>query len=138
MTTARMVLPPEVAHVWGIAGPMLDTAIAHSDGNLWLVDVLYRILGGQDQLWIAEDGGKIVACAVTQILAFPRKKLLSLPFVAGTNLDAWKHHEGMLIEYAKANGCVGLEGYARQGWARRATPGWYPVYTVIRKGIGNE
>ena len=135
MSVARIVPNDEVAHIRGTVGPMLDKAINHADGNLLLIDVLYRILAGEQQLWIAEDGAQIIACAVTQVLVFPRKKVLSIAFIAGSDMNAWIGHEPVVEEYARQRGCVAFEGYARQGWARRAPAGWYPVYTAIRRDL---
>ena len=135
MTIARRVGNEELALAWVIVGPMLEKAIPPSDGNIFLIDVLYRILSGSDQLWVAENDQGIVGCAVTQVLVFPRKKVLSITFVAGSDLETWKYHEAMLVKFAKEQGCTALEGYARQGWSRRAPDGWYPVYTVIRKAV---
>lgn len=134
----RLVPPREIADLWADVAPMLKQALAHGDNNFGLADILYRLLMEEQQLWIIDDGIEIVACAVTQILQFPTKRVLSLPLLAGERLDRWRHCESRLVEHARQFGCEALEGYARQGWAKKAPPGWYPVYTVIRREVPKE
>jgi hypothetical protein len=61
--------------------PWIEDALAYSGGTHTFEDVERRILESHLQLWPAERG-----CAVTEIVIYPRKKVLHV-FLAGGEMD---------------------------------------------------
>lgn len=92
------------------------------------------------QLWIVQDQyEEIIAAIVTQIISFPRKKVLFLLFIAGVRYDEWTFVLSDLIEFAKANQCQSIEGYGRPGWERKAKPlGFKKVHTVYSLNLWGQ
>lgn len=82
-------------------------------------DVLTTLLDGTSQLWVEWDKGPLMA-VVTQLVRYPR----------GTRLRVWlgaakdgmkinhKKIDEYLVEFAKANQCIGMEMVGRDGWGR--------------------
>lgn len=91
------------------------------------------------KLWIAWDDDKheIVAAAVTEILRYPLKTVVSLPLIGGTRWqDWWDMHKRICEDAKERYGCVEMHGYARDGWLRPCLKdGWRKVYTFISRPI---
>lgn len=62
--------------------------------------------------------------AVTQIIDFPRKRVLEVFLVVGDMIDAEKLHD-RVFEYAKGEGCDIVRAFGRRGFHRWAQErGW--------------
>lgn len=98
-------------------------------------DILFSLLLGQRQLWIAEDEtGEVFAFTVTEILNTPRAKILWSLVTGGKKIDAWVHFEGAISEWARKLGCKAFEGPGRKGWERKMEKfGFVPVFQIFRK-----
>ena len=125
----------EVANVWAQVAPWLESALAHGDGDMNLGDVLIALASGQHQLWVVRSSGRIVAAATGVVLQYPCRRVYAVPLMRGSEMVDWLHFHAEIEAEARALGCSRMEGYARQGWARRAPPGWFPASTVIRKDL---
>ena len=98
-------------------------------------DILLNVVKGDMQLWLAEENG-IQACAVTQLLQYPRARICSVVVIAGKEMDNWIHFETDVLRWAKEMGCKAIEGKGRKGWERKmAASGYVPVFVVYRKDI---
>lgn len=111
---------------------MLINAIERGDGNYELADVFERLLNNHCQLWIAIDDGELIAAMVTQISNFPRKRVLTVMYLAGKHRKLWMHFMEQIENWAKQQGCVGVEAYARKGLLKWL-PDWRQAYVVIRR-----
>jgi hypothetical protein len=133
-TTLVQVPIKDVMYLMPDIGPMLEPAIDRSDGRWTLYDVLALILQGQMHLWIAHDNEKVIAAMVTRFVDYPRLRSLGLMFIGGSMRKMWLGHEDEVIEWARANNCTQMEGYARKGWLR-ILPHWKPDWTFISRTI---
>lgn len=136
MSTLSVFTPQDVLAHMGKILPLLTPAVERSDGRYEPGDVIALILQGVMTLWASiDDDGAIEAVCVTQILHFPRARVLSMPFLGGKNIGRWRSFEGELIDWARKQGCTQIEGYdARNGaWARLL--GWNRRYIAIGKEI---
>lgn len=81
------------------------------------------------QLWIVYDD-QIRAVVITQVLKYPKAKVLDLNFVGGENmLHLIEQGWGALKLFAKHEGCKYIRGYGRKGWTRLLPE--KPAYSVV-------
>lgn len=135
---SRLWLAPRET-LLGILGdvlPLLTPAVERSKGRYEVGDVIALCLQGHMQMWCSVRDEKIEAVCVTQILTFPRAKVLAMTFIGGKNSAHWLRFEADMAVWAKEQGCSQLEGYdARNGAWLRVTEGWSENYLAIGKPI---
>ena len=85
----------------------LDYSRTHDFG-----DIVKACFAGEMQLWAGPD-----ACLVTQIVTFPKRKVLHV-FVAGGEMEAVLRRSDDVVEWGKAQGCQDLTLTGRMGWQR--------------------
>lgn len=82
-------------------------------------DILALIESGAMQSFASDN-----TWAVTQILDFPRKRVMEIFLVVGDMADAEKLHDEVLA-YARGVGCQVVRCFGRDGWAKHArVHGW--------------
>lgn len=119
---------------WWIVGPMLQKAIDKSQHDMELQDVFEAIVSRDMQLWTWVTADGIQAACVTQIITTPRKKICSMPLIGGSHMRDFLKVEESIVEWAREQGCVQLEGYCRDGWMR-VLKNWKKVWTTMRRDI---
>jgi hypothetical protein len=127
--------PSEVLAYWPVIHEWIVSALNH--GGVFLVpeQVWSGLLLGQMVLWIAlDESDQVHACAVTQIIQYPKIKCANYIVVGGREMDSWFHLITGIEEYAKANGCEAMESISRPGMAKRAREyGYLPLVSILRK-----
>lgn len=129
--------PPQLAGaVWPVIKPFVEKVIAVCRGRRTSFDTLRDILNGQVGLWIVfdDEADQTMGFITTRVKEYDGFKLLGVELVSGDNLDAWEELAmETLIQFAKDQGCAGMEGYGRgAAWARRQKRyGWEPVFTTV-------
>lgn len=105
------------AALWAAAEPLLAPALAVA-GTHNTADVAAAIRAGSMQLWLV-DG----LATVTEIVVFPRMRVLNLCFVGGRVFDDagnFRSSAAALLKaienYARDLGCRRLYGGGRAGW----------------------
>lgn len=113
-------VPEEHVHeVWPKIRQYICNAVEYTNGRYAPEDVLDLLFYHNHQLWIAIDGADIIGCIVTTVMDYPRKRVLSCPFVTGEDFKRWKYPMLRLLrQWATDNGCEVLESTARLGWSR--------------------
>ena len=110
--------------------PWIEAALKHSGGTHVFEDVEKGIRESRMQLWPAPRG-----CIVTEIVVYPRKKLLNL-FLAGGELDQLLDMYDDMKAWAELQGCEAAELTGRLGWKRVLEPlGWKTQHVNFRKDI---
>lgn len=110
--------------------PWIEAALGFSGGTHEYDDVAYAILQGQMQLWPADDG-----CLVTEMLLYPKKKVLHI-FLAGGKLETLTDMHESVIWWAKAQGCSALTLSGRKGWVKALESfDWKPTMVCLTKEI---
>lgn len=110
--------------------PWLEAALELSGGTHTLDDVVQAIIKGEMQFWPAPKG-----CAVTEIVNYPRKKVLHI-FLAGGEMEQIIDMDDSAVEFAKMNGCTGMSIAGRKGWKRvLKNKGYLETFTVLGKDI---
>jgi len=90
----------------------IEDALEYSLGTHDFYDIVDGIATNALQLWASDK-----AVIVTEMMVYPRKKLLHAPVVAG-NLEGVEEMTPTVIEFAKFMGCQGITTAGRRGWER--------------------
>ena len=121
--------------MWERCVPMIDEALKHSEGELLKEDILPHLMEGNMRLWIGVEDGEVIGCMVTEIVKYPRKRIVRvITIAANKSMDSWYHFMPMLEGYAVNNNCFALEAWTRKGMARKLKD-WKCSYQVITKEI---
>ena len=119
MIQVSMVPPQYVDTCWKEIEPDMEKAAEYTYGRYTSDDIYDSLKEYDHQLWVAFDGGKIKGAVVTNIITYPKRKVLCMSFCGGVELKEWK---GPMLEllkkFAKDVGCDGIEATARRGWAK--------------------
>jgi len=82
------------------------------------------------QFWPAPKG-----CAVTEIVTYPKKKVLHI-FLAAGELEQIIDMDSSAVEFARMNGCTAMSIAGRKGWSKvLKDSGYRETYTVLGKDI---
>lgn len=116
---ASYVPPEHVTDVWPRIRQYVANATHYTYGRYEPEDVLDLLFFHNHQLWIAIRGDDIIGCIITTVMDYPRKRVLSCPFVTGEDFKLWKNPMLELLgKWATDNKCEVLESTARLGWSR--------------------
>ena len=110
--------------------PWIEAALQYSGGTHSFEDVAKGILEGNMQLWPSPRG-----CIVTEIVIYPRKKVLNV-FLGGGELDQLLDMHNDVTDWAKSYGCEALTITGRFGWKKPLKAhGWKPLHASFQKEI---
>jgi hypothetical protein len=118
--SVTIVPPIHLRMVWEQVEPFLEPAIERSNGR-WTLEAMYdEIATGKKNLWLVFEGNSDIECvAVTQVIKYPGKTMLSIDFLGGTGIDKWAFKLlDVLNSFAQDAGCSGLEAVARDGFQK--------------------
>jgi hypothetical protein len=107
---------------WGEFEPLIRLPLERTGAieNYQPEDILDRIEQGFFQCWAVSDGGQLIAALVTQILNYPRRKVLDVYLVGGKDMNKWADNVWLALkEYGRQNGCTAARGFGREGWVKR-------------------
>lgn len=105
--------------IWSDVEPLLKSAIVRSAIDKYQTEDIYKSLLAQDmQLWVAYDKKGLCAIEITQIINYPRQKVLMLVFTAGRDSETWLPFVDVLKQFAESHNCNSLEGFGRPGWEK--------------------
>ncbi len=76
------------------------------------------ILDGRAMLWLAQDGERIHAVAVTSLAITEWRKVCEITALAGSGMRNWFAFLPAIERYAKNEGCSSMRLMGRKGWAR--------------------
>ncbi len=138
MANGLTAVPKEyVARMWPEVVDHLQMAVDESHGKAIAVDILERLLSGDYGLWVWLSDNNVVASFVTQIIKYPQRKSLGIPFIGGDphRMTEWFTPSLAVFEdYAKKEGCDMIEGYGRRAWLKYVEPAGFGVgYIAFEK-----
>lgn len=122
----------EAVDYWPLALPLLAPAIARTGGRFTPADILAAISRAEMQLWLVTLDEKPAGAVVTEIVCYPQKKFCRVFLLGGTHTRRWLHLEQRIAEWAKAQGCAGMETMGRAGW-RRLLKGYSGEFTILER-----
>jgi hypothetical protein len=109
---------------------MIDSALAYSGGTHTFEDVQELVATGKAQLWPAERG-----VAVTEIIVYPRKRVLHI-FLAAGEMDQLLDMIESAAQWGRTQGCTSLTMSGRMGWQRVLDKqGFKPVLVTMERAI---
>ena len=83
-------------------------------------DIYNGLTQDRFQLFISWEKFKVESAVVTEIAAYPRKKICRYFLAGGKNMDNWVNPIQETIEkFAKKNGCQEIEVAGRKGWLKK-------------------
>jgi hypothetical protein len=119
MIEVSMVPTQYVDTCWKRIEPFMEGAAKYTYGRYTSDDIYNCVEDGSHELWVAYEGNEFKGAVVTNIIVYPKRKLLAMAFCGGYNLKTWKEPMLALLQrYAKDMGCDGIESTARSGWAK--------------------
>lgn len=115
----------EVVKVWPEAEPQLARVMGIL-GERTTHDVLVQLVTGNATLW--RVGG---AWCVTEVVAYPRKRVALASHMGGELGDAHIAHDALPVwkEWARAHGCTELRIAGRPGW-KKVFPEFLPLMVL--------
>ena len=136
-TQVYLIKPEDVQDLWFGIRPILEKALVHSEGALLSSDVLKNVLNEEMQLWAGFDGTAVATAMTTEIVTYPRHKVLSVhtwATASGYDFDIWYPEVMKALEgFGRYHDCTGLEAYCRKGLARKLD--WENEYSVITRPL---
>ena len=108
----------------------IEAALEYSGGTHEFEDIYNEVMRNNMQLWPRED-----ACAVTQIITYPRKKVLHI-FLAGGRMETIVDMDKDADDFAKRQGCSALSIAGRRGWGKiLASNGYEPSFVTLGRDL---
>lgn len=107
----------------------VDRVLRDCGGLYEFEDIVRLIYAGKMQSFTVND-----TWIVTQVLEFPRRKVLEIAFVVGFLDEAIKALP-QLEQYAHAIGATMMTALAREGWGRYREPGWRKTASFFVKEL---
>lgn len=115
------VAPEHVRRVWPLVDKYVESALVYTNGCFLPQDVCDFCEVGRMQLWMAVRGDDVLAALVSEVITYPRKRVVGVPFIGGKELRSWFRKALYTIEaWSKEMGCAGMQGGARRGWGKLA------------------
>jgi hypothetical protein len=116
---------------WEQIKPFMEKAAKYTHGRYTSDDIYDSVVEHDYQLWVAFDETGIKGAVVTNMVIYPKRKLLCMAFCGGHDLKEWKDPMLSLLQrFAKDMGCDGIEATARAGWAKIFTNDGYKQHWV--------
>jgi|TARA_R110000824_G_scaffold91867_1_gene223180 hypothetical protein len=129
-----LVNSEDIGLVWDEVTPLIEKALLHAEGELVPEDIKKHLDEGDLRLWVALKGQEILASMVTEIIEYPRKRIVRVITLAGKDMNMWYDFLPMIEGYAVKNGCSSLEAWTRKGMTRKLKD-WKHSYDIITKDL---
>lgn len=105
----------------------IDSALAYSGGTHVFEDVVDAVRAGRMQAWINGD-----SIAITEIIAYPRKKVLHCFLAAGKSAEIIAMM-GDAGKWGRSLGCSAFTIAGRKGWVRvLGKHGWNETMRIMQ------
>lgn len=116
--SARLLcIPPtEVSKVWPHVRQYIEEAALRGGGDFY--DIKHGVLNGPDLLWLAWDGDKIIAAAITRLGTLNNRKICTIAACGGEGWQRFGHMIEDLENFAIGEGCNAVRIEGRAGWSR--------------------
>jgi len=127
-----------VREIWKHVSPLIECSLSKGLGEMMAEDVMAALLTADMQLWLVTKGSRQIGAVVTEIVIFPRRKMLNIVALGGEEASCWLDAvEEALATWAAEMECSGLLASARYGFAKIGRErGWKRAYTVMHREIG--
>lgn len=132
----RSVALDDIAVAWPEAWPLLAPAVELWRGRYDEASLRARVDSAGMQLWVATEGGKVVAACLTEINRYPGCTECNIAVVGGDGQEHWREWVEAIKTWAASIGCRFITGRGRKGWERVMAPaGFRHECSVISKEL---
>jgi len=145
MQNLYLLNPADVLAQWPIIKPHIDSALAHSVGEITTFQLFQQAMSGKVHVWVYLDQhAQITVVSSTRFLQYDNCKSLQIMTCGGSVADWEKTQSGHSIfeQFAKENKCQNIQIWGRKGWVKRmekvtskSGKKYKPLYTVISMEI---
>ena len=134
----------DVEEVWDTVRDGVCRAMKHSDCSMEGDDFRDELIAGNCQLWLlVENAKEIVGHGITQVIQFPRKRVLRILTFEGKGgeqgmvaMKLWNQFYDDIEDFGMKRGCDHVEAQTRAGMARTLKKyGWNDQYHIVTKEI---
>ena len=109
-----------VEQAWEYVEGYIADALKHGIGEYLPEDIKTACKEQRMQLWIKYEEDKVKGAFVTQILDYPRVKVLLVLLLGGNEFIKWRDEvDEVLQRFGKENNCKFVEFFGRKGWGNR-------------------
>jgi hypothetical protein len=108
--------PKRVHEFWPFVKVLIHRAVTRGGGDF--NQVKHDVLCGLDLLWIAYDGERIIASAITSLGTLNGKKTCTIVACGGAGWKRFGHLIEGIENYATGESCTAMRIYGRTGWQR--------------------
>jgi len=132
------ITPKMIPLVWHTVSHMVEMAIEHSNGELYLDDIYKRLLDNEMLLLTVSEGDRIIASLTVEKRDFPSgKRIMNVTTAGGADLHIWMESVNRAIDdLAKEHECSEIYIIGRPGWMRMLKNiGYEKIHTVVSKKI---
>jgi len=145
MNNLYLLNPADVLAQWPIIKPHIDSALAHSVGEITTFQLFQQAMSGQVHVWVYLDQhAQITVVSSTRFLQYDNCKALQIMTFGGSVSD-WELTQpvhSVFERFAKENKCQNIQIWGRKGWVKRmenitseSGTKYKPLYTVISMEI---
>ena len=113
-----LVGPDNVPKFRGELERLLDPANKYYSRYFNLEDIIEKARQGKFQIWFAREQGVPFFCMVTEILIYPKSKVLSILQIGGDELRGFHVNMDYVENWARMVGCTHVETQCRDGIAK--------------------
>jgi len=113
-------VPPDILdETWWAFVPYIADALAYSAGEYRASDIREAVEAHRMQLWGVEGPEGIAGAVVTQIINYPRKRILECVLLSGDEAKQWiAQAKDTLEAFARHRDCAMARLKGRPGWVR--------------------
>ena len=129
--SAFPIHPKSIDAIWPAVEPMIAEACKTSRGRFG-TDYWHEFCKGSGTLWVATNiADEINAVAIAMIMQQGARRICRMRGVSGENMPSWVSHISDVEQWAKSNGCDGMEIVGGRGWERVLKPYGYSLTHVV-------
>ncbi len=116
------VPPQDLGRAWPHVKEFIELALARTAmGALFAEkDIYNQVLQQEMQLWVVLVGGEMLGAFTTQVIIYPKARVLDIPLLGGERYEEWEVSVAETVKgLARSANCSLIRGYGRIGWAKK-------------------
>ena len=132
-----LVHPSDIEEVWPNVVTHIEKCAPHSEGELDVIDFFTLLSDGDMQLWLLLNDDAVVCTCITQIIPYPRKRVLRIIAMGGEPFkwkNNWRFALAAIEDFALNQGCSSIEAWTRRAFLK-IMKDWKSSYSVITKDL---
>jgi len=129
LTTIDVMFLPAI---WQLVSEYIEKSLKYANGKYDLDGVLELLKKRELLLWVVYTDNKIKGCFVTELIDYPKKRILMISFLGADEMEDVLCHLDAIKDYAKKHKAQGLEIFGRAGWEKTlSVEGFRKTHVVL-------